>query len=143
MKYFLVLPALTVFLLATSGCGTIDTLSPYNLRVEIRPSRVEYAQTDSFTGSFRFANRTARNIRAEFGSSQLFDLAFYDSLGAESFHYNMGAYQRVTYLDLGPLGTHTVNLAFPFYGLPRGTYRVHAWVERHEDIYSDVSIQVR
>jgi hypothetical protein len=132
-----------VLLLATPGCGTRDALSPSNLRVETRSDRSEYAQTDSFRGSFRFVNKTQHSIRAEFATTQMFDLAFYDSLGVEAFHCSMGAYQRVTYLELGPLGTHTTTLAFPFYDLPRGAYRVRGWVIGHDEIYSDASIEIR
>ncbi len=133
---------LTAVLLATLGCGTADTLTPANTRVDLASARSVYAQTDSFVGTFTFINKTLRSIRAEFASSQLFDLAFYDSLGVESFHLNMGAYQRITYLELGPLGARTEPLAFPFYQLPRGTYRVRAWVEGHEDIYSEKTIRI-
>ena len=130
-------------LVIVAGCGTADSLSPSNLDVEVRSFTTTHAQTDSFIGTFRFCNKTPKSIRAEFGSSQWFDLVFYDSLGVERFHYNHIAYQILAYLELGPFGTHTDKLAFPFYALPPGVYRVHAWVFGHEDIYSETSIEVR
>jgi hypothetical protein len=137
--------AATAMVLTAAGCSTtIRILNPGNLRVEVRSFSTTYSQSDSFTGLFMFTNRSLLNsIHAEFGSSQLYDLVFYDSLGIEQFHYNQGAEQVITYLELAPMGTRTEQLRFRFYSLPPGPYRVHAWVMGHEDIYSETTIEVR
>jgi len=126
-----------------TGCGSIETLTPSNLKVEVRSFENTHAPTDSFKGTFKFVNKTLKNIRAEFPTSQWYDLAFYDSLGVERFHLNQGSQQRITYLELGPLGTHTEQLRFTFYQLSPGTYRVRAWVAWHEDVYSETAIEVK
>ena len=134
-----------LFLLAAglTGCGTIETITTANLKVEVRSFEKLHAPTDSFKGTFRFINKTIENIRAEFPTSQLYDLAIFDSLGAERFHLNQGSRQATTYLELGPLGTRTEALRFTVYQLPPGTYRVRTWVAWHESIYSETAIEVR
>ena len=138
-----VLACLLLAAAVLTGCGTIETLTTANLRVEVTSFDKAHAPTDSFRGTFRFINKTLENIRAEFPTSQLYDLAIYDSLGAERFHLNQGSRQAIRYLELGPLGTRTEALRFTFYQLPPGTYRVRAWVAWHEDIYSEITIDVR
>jgi hypothetical protein len=137
-----VLPCLLLAAASLTGCGSIETLTPSNLKVEVRSFENTHAPTDSFKGTFKLINKTLENTRAEFLSSQWYDLAFYDSLGVERFHLNQGSQQRTTYLELGPLGTHTEELRFSFYQLSPGTYRVRAWVALHEDIYSETTIEV-
>ena len=140
---FLVVAGLLFAAAGLTGCGTNDTLTTANLRVEVRSFEKAHAPTDSFKGTFRFINKSLKNVRAEFPTSQLYDLAIYDSLGAERFHLNQGSRQATTYLELGPLGTRTEALRFTFYQLPPGTYRVRTWVAWHESIYSETAIEVR
>jgi hypothetical protein len=146
----LLLATATAAVLAVAGCGTTDRLSPSNLRVEIRPDKSVFAPGDSFKGTFKFINRSMKSIRAEFPTSRLYSIVFYDNQGTRRFSYDPVAYQVLTYLELGPLGTRTDKLKFPFYSyaipegsVPPGTYRVRAWVEYHEDIYSEATIEVR
>ena len=136
------LPLALAVLPAVGACDRTDTLTPDRLKVEIRSFRAEYEQGDTFRGSFTITNKTLKSIRAKFPDSRWFDLVLYDSLGNAAFHYNVVAFQIVTYLELDPLDSHTEMLSFPPDTLPVGAYRVHGWVMWHEDIWSETTIQV-
>ncbi len=136
--------------LVVTGCGTIDSqaLSPSNLKIEIRSDNSVYAPEDTFSGTFTFINRSRRRIRASFPSWGQYWVDFYDDEGILRLGWsdNVGP-PAVSYLELEPLGTRTDTLRIPLAGPPdslhEGTYRVHAWVDRHEDIYSETTIEVR
>jgi hypothetical protein len=133
-----------------TGCTT-STLSPANLRVEVRSDRMVYAPGDSLAGSITFVNRTLRYIRAEFNTTGQFHYGLYDSLGGKLFSFGSGAGMMFTYLELPPLGTRTDSFdflltrdAYPSsQPLAPGTYGVRVWVMGREDIFSETTIEVR
>ena len=146
----LLFTAAVAAVLSLSSCGTTETISPANLKVLVRSHKSTYAPGDTFTGSFTFTNKAVRSIRAQFASSLQFSVAFYDSVDALRLSYPAVAYQVLTHLELAPFATRTEHLEFPLAALaippgplPTGTYRVRAWVEGHEDIYSETTIEVR
>ena len=146
----LLLVAVIAAMLSLSGCGTTDTLSPANLKVLVRSHKSVYSPSDTFTGSFTLTNKSLKSIRAEFGSSLQYNVVFYDSMDALRLSYPAVAYQVLTYLELAPLAARTEHLEFPLAALaippgplPTGDYRVRAWVEDHEDIYSETTMEIR
>jgi hypothetical protein len=149
--YRRLLAAASAVALAAAGCCTIETLSPDNLRVEVRSTETAYAPTDTFIGSLSFTNRTLRPIRAQFGSDSQSQGALYDGSGKEVLTYRPGGSLIITYLDLPPLGTRTDSLRLPLsWGthpsdsvLAPGTYRFRMWVFGHEDIFSETAFDIR
>jgi len=130
------------------GCGTEHDLSPANLKLEIRSGRYVYGPWDDFSGTLTFTNKTRRRIDAEFPSLGQYRIDFYDSTGVRQRMVFPGAqYPAVSHLELEPLGTRVETLDFPLScdedTIPLGPYRVRAWVELHEDIYSETTIEVR
>jgi hypothetical protein len=134
-----------------AGCSTIETVSPGNLRVEVVSADTAYASSDTFVGSFTFANRTLRPIRAQFGSDSQSQGALYDGSGNEVLTYRPGGSLVITYLDLPPLGTRTDSVRLPLLrgthpsdsALAPGTYRFRMWVFGHEDIFSETTFDIR
>jgi hypothetical protein len=126
-----------------AGCSTTDVVSPANVRAAVKSNRAVYAPADTFDGSFSLANKTLQIVRIEKTAMALYDLAFFDSCGAEAYRFNTGSYNATSYVPIAPLGTHTDRLKFRMRVLPPGKYRVHAWLIDHEDIYSETSVEIR
>ena len=137
----------TVAVLAVACESTIDTLSPDNLGVEIRSDQPVYAPRDDFSGTFTFVNKSGQRMKAEFPTTGLYHVELYDVDGNLRRSHFPGQDSAVTYLELEPFGTRTDTLKFPLYSPPEsllaGPFRVRAWVDGHEDIYSETAIEIR
>jgi hypothetical protein len=149
MRHAVCLLAVTVGTVIT-GCAT-SNLSPANLRVDVGTDHAVYSPGDTLSGSITFVNRTLKHIRAEFNTTGQFWYGLYDSAGGELFSFCNGCGMAFTYLDLPPLGTQTDSFDFLLtrdahpssQPLTPGPYRVRVWVEYHEDIFSETTIEVR
>ena len=132
----------------TAACEkTVSTLSPDNLGVEAKSDLPVYAPRDTFSGTLTFTNKTSQRIKAEFPTASLYHVDFYDVDGNLRRAYFPVRDSVVTYLEMGPLGARVEPLKFLLYSPPEsilaGAYRVHAWVDGHPDIYSEIAIEVR
>jgi hypothetical protein len=127
----------------SAGC---DRGLSSDLRIDIRSGKSVYAPDDDFSGTLTFTNKSLQRIRETFPTSCQYHIAFYDWLGIVRSYYPDVAFQAVTYLVLEPLGMRVDTLSFPISiypdKIPAGIYRVRAWVEGHEEIYSEATICV-
>ena len=132
---------------AIVGCAPREP-SPSNLRVELRSDKVLYVLPDDFSGTLTYINKSCWKVEKTFGSLGRYHMDFYDSTGTAQLRlFPNHECQALSYLKLGPFETYvdTLRLAlhYGYDSLPVGTFRVRAWVEDHEDIYSETMIEVR
>jgi hypothetical protein len=97
-----VLPCLLFVAAALTGCGSVDTLSPANLKIEIRADTNIYYPFDPFTGTLTLTNKSRRKISGEFATLGQYHVDFYSAESVLERSYFPGAkYQMVSYLELG------------------------------------------
>jgi hypothetical protein len=127
----------------SAGC---DRALSSSLALELRSNRVIYELDDDFSGTLTFTNRSAQRIRERFRTGRQYNIAFYDSLGIVRNLFPDIEIPAFTYLELEPFATRVDTLDFPLSDypdtIPLGIYRVRAWVEGHEEIYSEITIGV-
>ncbi len=130
---------------ATLSAGCSRGLSS-SLALKLYSNRVIYDLDDYFSGTLTFTNTSAQRIRERFPTGRQYNIAFYDSLGIVRKLFPDIEFPAITYLDLEPFATRVDTLDFPLTDypdtIPLGIYRVRAWVEGHEEIYSEITIGV-
>jgi hypothetical protein len=128
----------------SAGC---DRGLSSDLRIDIRTGKSVYAPNDDFSGTLAFTNKSLKQIHETFPTSCQYHIAFYDWLGIVRSYYPTVAFEVLTYLELEPLAMRVDTLSFRIsYNpdmMPPGMYRVRAWVENHEDVFSETTIEVR
>jgi hypothetical protein len=138
-------------LLVLAGCGPISHPSPTDLELTLNSDKPSYKSGESFKGTLTFANKTRRVIDVEFRSLGQYHVDVYDSDGVVRIEGFPGAgAPAVSHLTLDPLALRVDTLEFPLvyyvdtvpYQLPSGAYRLRAWIDRFEDIYSEENITI-
>jgi hypothetical protein len=146
------LASLAVVALAVlAGCGPISHPSPTDLELILSSDKPYYKSGESFTGTLTFVNKTRRVIDVEFRSLGQYHVDVYDSEGVVRIEGFPGAgAPAVSHLTLDPLGMRIDTLEFLLvyyvdtipHALPPGAYRLRAWIDRFEDIYSEENITI-
>jgi hypothetical protein len=138
-------------LLVLAGCGPISHPSPTDLELTLNSDKPSYKSGESFTGTLTFANKTRRPIDVQFATLGQYHIVVYDSEEVARIEMFPGAAApAVSYLTLDPLGMRIDTLEFLLvyyvdtipHALPPGAYRLRAWIDRFEDIYSEESITI-
>gem|GEM_PF-2658214 len=138
-------------LLIMAGCGPISHPSPSDLEMILHSDKPSYESGESFTGTLTFVNKTQRSIDVQFATLGQYHVDVYDSEGVARIRkFDGGTYLAISHLTLDPLASRVDTLDFPLvyyvdtipYPLPLGTYRIRAWIERFEDIYSEQNITI-
>jgi hypothetical protein len=138
-------------LLVLVGCGPISHPSPTDLELTLNSDKPSYKSGESFTGTLTFVNKTRRPIDVQFATLGQYHVDVYDSEGVARIEGFPGAgAPAVSHLTLDPLGMRVDTLKFLLvyyvdtipHALPPGAYRLHAWIDRFEDIYSEENITI-
>ena len=151
MRHGILLCLLLAAVALLAGCGPISHPSPGNLELTLRSDKTSYKSGESFTGTLMFTNKTRRSIDVEFRSLGQYHVDVYDSDGVARIEmFPGGTYLAVSHLTLDPLASRvdTLEFALVYYvdtipcQLPLGTYRIRAWIDRFEDIYSEQNVMI-
>jgi hypothetical protein len=138
-------------LLLLSGCGPISHPSPGDLELILRSDSPFCKSGESFMGTLTFVNKTRRSIDVEFRTLGQYHVVVRDSEGVARIEkFPGGTYLAISHLTLDPLASRVDTLEFPLvyyvdtipYPLPLGIYRIRAWIEDFEDIYSEKNITI-
>ena len=142
-KWISVCLLLTTAAVVSAGC---DRWPSSGLGIELRSSHIAYTTDGDFCGTLTFVNRGVSSIHESFPTSCQYQVVFYDQTGTIRRHYPIVAFQMPTGLYLGPFDSQVEVLRFSISNrpdtTPAGLYRVRAWVEGHEDIYSETIVAV-
>ena len=151
MRHGILLYLLLAAVALLAGCGPITHPSPSDLELTLRSDKTSYKSGESFTGTLMFTNKTRRSIDVEFRTLGQYHINIYDSEGVARIEmFPGGTYLAVSHLTLDPLGTRVDTLEFRLvyyvdtipHPLPPGAYRLRAWIDRFEDIYSEENITI-
>jgi hypothetical protein len=118
--------------------------SPDNLKLELQTLTPQYSTVDTFLGTLRFTSLGDRSVRENCPGGH-YHVGLYDVWGTLRRDYVPDSGSVVTFL-LGPDQTFIDTLRFPLSvapdTIPAGPYRLRAWLPRHEDIYSEISLSI-
>jgi hypothetical protein len=151
MRHGILLCLLLAAVALLAGCGPITHPSPGDLELTLNSDKPSYKFGEPFTGTLTFANKTRRSIDVEFRSLGQYHVDVYDSDGVARIEmFPGGTYLAISHLTLAPLASRVDTLEFALvyyvdtipYQLPLGTYRIRAWIEDSEDIYSEANITI-